>query len=66
MRERIERTAASKPTTFYGLSENHRPRSGQRVPRAAGLHVFEDHFYPEIIDPKTCEVLPKAPRESWC
>ena len=24
----------------------------------AGLHIFEDHFYPEIIDPATCEPLP--------
>jgi hypothetical protein len=37
---------------------DHRPGRGHRVPCQDGLHIFEDHFYPEIIDPETGEVLP--------
>ncbi len=31
-----------------------------------GMHIFEDHFIAEIIDPETCEVLPPAPSANWC
>ena len=33
-------------------------RVGNECQAQAGPHIFEDHFYPEIIDPQTCEVLP--------
>jgi len=35
-------------------------------PGRSGLHVFEDHFYPEIVNPDTGERYPKAPRANWC
>ena len=31
-----------------------------------GLHLWEDHFYPEIIDPETGEVLPEGSEGNWC
>lgn len=42
----------------YGLSEIIGPGVSNSCSYNDGLHIFEDHFYPEIIDPKTGEVLP--------
>ena len=42
----------------YGLSEIIGPGVSNSCCESKDLHVFEDHFYPEIIDPKTGEVLP--------
>jgi phenylacetate-CoA ligase len=43
---------------IYGLSEIVGPGVAVECPAHAGLHVFEDHFYPEVIDPETGAVLP--------
>jgi phenylacetate-CoA ligase len=44
---------------IYGLSEVMGPGvASECVETKDGLHVWEDHFYPEIIDPNTGEVLP--------
>ncbi|MBN2063399.1 MAG: phenylacetate--CoA ligase [Sedimentisphaerales bacterium] len=58
MRERIEQAAGIKAYDIYGLSEIIGPGVASACCAQDGLHVFEDHFYPEIIDPITCEVLP--------
>ena len=58
MRERIEPLARIKAYDIYGLSEIIGPGVANECREQAGLHIFEDHFYPEIIDPETCEVLP--------
>ncbi len=42
----------------YGLSEIIGPGVSGSCNKGVGLHINEDHFYPEIIDPKTGEVLP--------
>ncbi|MCP4294539.1 MAG: phenylacetate--CoA ligase [Proteobacteria bacterium] len=42
----------------YGLSEIIGPGVSCSCGKGAGLHIFEDHFYPEIVDPETEEVLP--------
>ncbi len=42
----------------YGLSEIIGPGVSCSCEYGCGLHINEDHFYPEIIDPKTLEVLP--------
>jgi len=42
----------------YGLSEITGPGVSASCNKGVGLHINEDHFYPEIIDPKTGEVLP--------
>jgi phenylacetate-CoA ligase len=58
MRDRIERVAGIKAYDIYGLSEICGPGVGCACEAQDGLHIVEDHFYPEIIDPATGEVLP--------
>ncbi len=58
MRKRIELDAGIKAFDIYGLSEIIGPGVATECHAHSGLHVFEDHFYPEIINPETCEVLP--------
>ena len=58
MRERIETEAGIKAYDIYGLSEITGPGVGSECCAQHGLHIFEDHFYPEIINPETLEVLP--------
>ena len=57
MRDRIERESGIKAHDIYGLSEIIGPGVGVECSEQNGLHIFEDHFYPEIIDPETGEVL---------
>ena len=58
MRRRIEATAGIKAFDIYGLTEIIGPGVGAECTVQDGLHIFEDHFYPEIIDPETLEPLP--------
>jgi phenylacetate-CoA ligase len=59
MRQEIERKLNLKAMDIYGLSEIIGPGvSVECIEAQSGLHVFEDHFIPEIIDPRTEEVLP--------
>ena len=59
MRQEIERKLNLKAMDIYGLSEVIGPGvSVECIEAQNGLHVFEDHFIPEIINPKTEEVLP--------
>ncbi|MBP8128824.1 MAG: phenylacetate--CoA ligase [Candidatus Hydrogenedentes bacterium] len=57
MRKRIENGAGIKAYDIYGLSEIIGPGVGAECYCQHGLHIFEDHFYPEIIDPRTLEPL---------
>jgi len=58
MRVRIQADAGIKAFDIYGLSEIIGPGVASECSAQDGLHVFEDHFYPEIIDPETGEPLP--------
>ncbi|TDH35193.1 phenylacetate--CoA ligase [Pseudohoeflea suaedae] len=59
MREEIEQAFDMHAVDIYGLSEVMGPGVAQEcVETKDGLHVWEDHFYPEIIDPATGDVLP--------
>ncbi|MFF9064085.1 phenylacetate--CoA ligase PaaK [Streptomyces sp. NPDC014891] len=59
MRKEIEEAFAIDAVDIYGLSEVIGPGVAQEcVETKDGLHVWEDHFYPEIVDPFTGEVLP--------
>jgi phenylacetate-CoA ligase len=58
MRERIEAGSGIKAYDIYGLSEIAGPGVAMECVHQAGPHIFEDMFYPEIIDPKTLEPLP--------
>ncbi len=58
MRREIEARCAMHAVDIYGLSEVMGPGVSQEcVETKDGLHIWEDHFYPEIIDPVTGEVL---------
>jgi phenylacetate-CoA ligase len=59
MRDEIERRMGLQALDHYGLSELIGPGVGQECPDSrGGLTVWEDHFYPEIIDPQSGRVLP--------
>ncbi|QSH41594.1 phenylacetate--CoA ligase [Lentisphaerota bacterium ZTH] len=58
MRRRIEAESGIKAYDIYGLSEIIGPGVGIECASQDGLHIFEDLFYPEIINPETGEVLP--------
>lgn len=58
MRREIEDKLMIKAIDIYGLSEVIGPGVASECPVQNGLHINEDHFYPEILDPKTLEVLP--------
>jgi phenylacetate-CoA ligase len=60
MRRRIEAESALKAYDIYGLSEIIGPGVAMECQCQAGPHVFEDWFYPEIIDPKTGRPLPEG------
>lgn len=55
MRAEIERRLGITAFDIYGLTEVIGPGVAAECPEQDGLHVFEDHFYPEIIDPDTAE-----------
>jgi phenylacetate-CoA ligase len=58
MREHIQSQSGIRAHDIYGLSEIIGPGVAVECPEQDGLHVFEDHFLPEIVDPRTGEVLP--------
>ena len=59
MRREMEERAGIHAVDIYGLSEVMGPGVAQEcVETKDGLHVWEDHFFPEVIDPVTGEVLP--------
>jgi phenylacetate-CoA ligase len=58
MREEIEKRLKIKAIDIYGLSEVIGPGVAIECQEQGGLHIFEDHFIPEIIDPVTGETLP--------
>jgi phenylacetate-CoA ligase len=58
MRIEIEKLLNVKAFDIYGLSEIIGPGVGIECECQNGLHIWEDHFIPEIIDPSTGEVLP--------
>jgi len=60
MRAKIEEKLKIKAIDVYGLSEIMGPGVAMECPEQKGLHINEDHFLPEIIDPETGEVLPEG------
>ena len=59
MRREIEEAFDMHAVDIYGLSEILGPGvANECVETKDGLHIWEDHFYPEIIDPETGDVLP--------
>lgn len=61
MRREIEERFAIDAVDIYGLSEVMGPGVAQEcVETKDGPHIWEDHFYPEVVDPFTGEVLPEG------
>jgi phenylacetate-CoA ligase len=58
MRRHIESKSSIEAFDIYGLSEIIGPGVACECRQHQGLHIFEDHFYPEIVDPATGEPLP--------
>ena len=59
MRRELEGRLDMHAVDIYGLSEVMGPGVAQEcVETKDGLHIWEDHFYPEVVDPLTDEVLP--------
>ena len=60
MRRDIEKTMGIKAYDIYGLTELSGPGVSFECSAQAGMHINEDHFLAEIIDPDTLEVLPEG------
>ena len=60
MRQSIETTLGIKAYDIYGLTESTGPGVAFECSAQSGMHINEDHFYAEIIDPDTGEVLPEG------
>jgi phenylacetate-CoA ligase len=58
MRKTLEEKLKIKALDIYGLSEIMGPGVAMECQHQTGLHFFEDHFLPEVIDPDSGEVLP--------
>lgn len=60
MRRDIEKSLGIKAYDIYGLTETSGPGVAFECEEQSGMHINEDHFYAEIIDPDTGEVLPEG------
>ncbi|MCR5781188.1 MAG: AMP-binding protein, partial [Clostridia bacterium] len=60
MRRDIEASLGIKAYDIYGLTETSGPGVSFECEEQKGMHINEDHFYAEIIDPDTGEVLPEG------
>ena len=60
MRAEIEKSLGIKAYDIYGLTETSGPGVAFECEAQSGMHINEDHFYAEVIDPDTGEVLPEG------
>ncbi len=60
MRRNIEKSLGIKAYDIYGLTETSGAGVSFECEEQTGMHINEDHFYAEIIDPETGEVLPEG------
>ena len=60
MREEIQNSLGIKAYDIYGLTETSGPGVSFECEEQTGMHINEDHFIAEIIDPDTGEVLPEG------
>ncbi len=60
MRHDIEKSLGIKAFDIYGLTETTGPGVAFECEEQSGMHINEDHFFAEIIDPETGEVLPEG------
>ena len=60
IRSKLEERLNITALDIYGLTEIIGPGVAQECKYKSGLHIFEDHFYPEIISPEKLKVLPEG------
>lgn len=60
IRQKLEKKFDISAQNIYGLTEVIGPGVSTECHIKEGMHIAEDHFYPEIIDPETLEVLPEG------
>lgn len=60
MRQDIEKRLHIDAYDIYGLSEVMGPGVSAECEEKSGLHICDDHFYTEIVDPETGEILPEG------
>src|SRR5699024_1507159 len=60
MRQELEKKLGIKAYDIYGLTEISGPGVAFECEEQTGMHICEDHFYAEVIDPDTGEVLPEG------
>lgn len=60
MRQSIQKSLGIKAYDIYGLTETSGPGVSFECEEQTGMHINEDHFYAEVIDPETGEVLPEG------
>lgn len=60
MRDEIEKRFHLLALNIYGLTEIIGPGVAQECDQKNGLHIFEDHFYAEVVSPDTLEPLPEG------
>ena len=60
MRQEIQKSLGIKAYDIYGLTETSGPGVSFECEEQTGMHINEDHFYAEIINPETGEVLPEG------
>ena len=66
MRRDIEQKLGIKAYDIYGLTETSGPGVAFECSEQTGMHINEDHFIAEIIDPTPERSSPRAARASWC
>lgn len=67
MRREIEEAFDMHAVDIYGLSEVIGPGvANECVETKDGLHIWEDHFYPEIINPRPARSAKMVSWASWC
>ncbi|MEW6586459.1 MAG: phenylacetate--CoA ligase [Nitrospirota bacterium] len=62
MRDEIEKRFHLIALNIYGLTEIIGPGVAQECEQKNGLHISDDHFYPEVVSPETLEPLPEGER----
>ena len=66
MRDEIQKEFNMHAVDIYGLSEVLGPGvANECVETKDGLHIWEDHFFPEIIDPETGQIMEDGELGNW-
>jgi len=66
VRRRVEGFYGVKVFNSYGLSEMNGPGVAFECPEQSGMHIWEDAYLVEVVDPQTLEPVPSARSGNWC